>query len=56
MINRILIWLLKRNVPDKDILRKHFLISLLNRIGFATFEHPHGDNMLGVRISKEAIS
>ena len=50
MINRLLIWWAKRTVPNNNTLRKHYLIELLNRLGFDTFEHPYGDDMIGVKL------
>lgn len=36
MINRLLIWWLNRSIPKTG--QRFFLIELLNRLGFATFE------------------
>ena len=52
MINRLLIWWAKRTVPNSNALRKHYLVELLNRLGFDTFEHPYGDDMIGVEVRR----
>lgn len=51
-LNRFLVWWLKRGVPRGRQIRKHFLIYLLNTLGFETFEHPSEDDMIGVKITR----